>query len=108
MKLAVIGLGTMGMGAALNLARHGHEVTGCEPRRDAWAELEAAGGRCVAAAAELPDGLEAALVLVVNARQAEAVLFGEGDGPGAIHRLRPGGVVVCSVTMAPEAARALA
>ncbi len=47
MKLAVIGLGTMGMGAALNLAAKGHEVVGLETRQDAWAELERAGGRCV-------------------------------------------------------------
>ena len=30
MKVGVIGLGSMGMGAALNLAAKGHEVVGCE------------------------------------------------------------------------------
>ena len=34
MKVAVIGLGTMGMGAALNLVRKGHEVTGVISRDD--------------------------------------------------------------------------
>ena len=46
MKLAVIGLGTMGMGAALNLAAKGHEVVGVEIRREAWPTLEA-GGRAL-------------------------------------------------------------
>ena len=41
MKVAVIGLGTMGMGAALNLVRKGHQVTGCDVRESARAELTA-------------------------------------------------------------------
>ena len=48
MKVAVIGLGTMGMGAALNLVRKGHQVTGCDVREAARAELTAAGGTAVA------------------------------------------------------------
>ena len=44
MKVGVIGLGSMGMGAALNLQRKGHEVTGCELRESARAEFVAAGG----------------------------------------------------------------
>lgn len=105
MKVGVIGLGSMGMGAALSLLRAGHEVTGCDMRAEAREEFAAAGGRAVARAAEMPAGTEALLVLVVNAAQTEAALFGEG---GAAARLRPGAVIVSSATMAPEAARALA
>ena len=43
MKVGVIGLGTMGMGAALNLVKHGHEVHGCELRDAARAELQTVG-----------------------------------------------------------------
>ena len=39
MKVGVIGLGTMGMGAALNLVRKGHQVTGCDVRDAARTEL---------------------------------------------------------------------
>ncbi len=105
MKLAVIGLGTMGMGAALNLAAKGHEVVGVEIRREVWAALEQAGGRCVDAADALPDGLEAAVLFVVNAAQAEAVLFGEA---GCLDRLAAHAVVISGVTMAPDAARQMA
>jgi 3-hydroxyisobutyrate dehydrogenase-like beta-hydroxyacid dehydrogenase len=50
-------------------------------------------------------GWEGVLVLVVNAAQAEAVLFGpEGCAP----RLAPGAVLIVSSTMAPEDARRLA
>jgi 3-hydroxyisobutyrate dehydrogenase-like beta-hydroxyacid dehydrogenase len=45
MKIGVIGLGSMGMGAALNLVRKGHEVTGCELRETARDELAKAAAR---------------------------------------------------------------
>ena len=51
MKVGVIGLGTMGMGAALNLGRKGLPCSGCELREAARAELVAAGGAAVARAA---------------------------------------------------------
>src|SRR6185312_14441257 len=104
MKLGVIGLGSMGMGAALNLVKHGHEVHGCELRAAARDELVRAGGHAVASAEALPEGLEALIVLVVNAAQANEVLFGPA---GCAARLPKGAVVLCCTTMAPDAARAL-
>lgn len=106
MRVAVIGLGSMGMGAALSALRApALEVTGVEMREAARAEFSAAGGQAVASGAALPQGMDAALVLVVNAGQAEAALFGE---QGAAQRMAPGGVLVVSATMGPEDARRLA
>jgi len=105
MKVAVIGLGTMGMGAALNLVKHGHAVHGCEPRETARNELAVAGAQAVARAADLPADLEAVVVFVVNAAQADAALFG---ADGCAGKLTRGTVVLCCTTIAPEAARALA
>lgn len=102
MQAAVIGLGTMGMGAALNLARKGHAVIGIDPRRDVWPELEAVGGSCLAGAADLPSGVDAALILVVNAAQVEQVL------DACLDRLAPDAVVICSTTVAPDAAGRIA
>jgi 3-hydroxyisobutyrate dehydrogenase-like beta-hydroxyacid dehydrogenase len=104
MKVAVIGLGTMGLGAALNLHRKGHAVTGCDLREQARAELGTAGASVVDSPAELPADLEAVVVFVVNAAQTEAVLFGEA---GCLSKLRRGTVILCCATVAPEAARAL-
>ncbi len=104
MKVAVIGLGSMGMGAALNLVKHGHQVIGCELREAGRAELIAAGGQAVGAAADLPHGIEALVIFVVNAAQAESVLF---ETP-SLDRLAPNGVVLCCTTIAPAAARAIA
>jgi putative dehydrogenase len=106
MRAAVIGLGAMGMGAALNLLKApGIEVAGCDPRNAACDEFAAAGGTAVTRAADLPAGTEAALLLVVNARQVEAAVFG-ADGCAAT--LAPGAVLIVSATMAPEEVRMLA
>ncbi len=105
MKVGVIGLGSMGMGAALNLVAKGHATAGCELREAARDELAAAGGTAVASPDALPEGLEALVVFVVNAAQAEAVLFGDA---GAVPRVAPGGVVLCCTTLSPDVAKSLA
>ena len=104
MNVGVIGLGTMGMGAAMNLLRKGHRVTGCDLRPAAREALTAAGGAAVERPDALPDDLEALLILVVNAGQEQEVLFGP---QGCAARLPRGAVVICSTTVAPEAARRL-
>ncbi len=105
MRVGVIGLGNMGMGAAVSLRRAGHLVFGCDLNAQARSELAAAGAETVARPDLLPSDLEALVLLVVNASQAEEVLFGRA---GAVPSLSPGTVVLISVTMAPEAVRALA
>jgi 3-hydroxyisobutyrate dehydrogenase-like beta-hydroxyacid dehydrogenase len=105
MKVAVIGLGSMGMGAALNLMRKGHAVTGVEPRESVRAALAAEGGAAVATPADLPGDLDAVVVFVVNAAQTTDVLFGPS---GCADRLAAGTVVLCCTTVAPEFARTLA
>jgi putative dehydrogenase len=104
MRVGVIGLGSMGMGAALNLLNKGHAITGCDVRAESRDAFAASGGAAVEAPAALPADLEAVVVFVVNAAQTEQVLFGEA---GCLARLPKGGVVLCCATVAPEAARAL-
>ncbi len=104
MKVAVIGLGSMGMGAAQNLLKKGHEVVGVEPREAVRAAFVAEGGAAVARPSGLPAGLEAVVVFVVNAAQTTDVLFG-ADGCAGL--LPQGAVVLCCTTVAPEFARAL-
>jgi L-threonate 2-dehydrogenase len=104
MKVGVIGLGTMGMGAAVNLVKKGHRVTGCDLRPAVREALAAAGGAAVERPDALPADLDALLVLVVNAAQEQEVLFG---AEGCVPRLPQGAVVICSTTVAPEAARGL-
>jgi L-threonate 2-dehydrogenase len=104
MKVGVIGLGSMGMGAALNLLKQGHSVTGCELRAEVREAFAAEEGATVDSPDALPEGTEAVVVFVINAAQAEQVLFGDR---GCLGRVQPGGVVLCCATVAPEAARSL-
>ena len=104
MKVGVVGLGTMGMGAALNLHKKGHTVTGCDIRSGAREQFASTGGSVVALAQELPVDVEAVLLFVVNARQTEDVLFGPH---GCLSRLQAGTVILCCATIAPEDARNL-
>lgn len=105
MRVAVIGLGAMGMGAARSCLRAGLATAGCDLREEARAAFAAAGGAACAAPADLPEGLDAVLLLVVNAAQTEAALFGEA---GCAHRLARGGVVISCATMSPADARRFA
>eukprot|EP01035_Chromulina_nebulosa_P061397 gene61397-83978_t len=104
-KIAVVGLGSMGLGMALSLLRAGHAVTGCDLSETARQKLVAAGGRVEPAPAQAARGADILIVVVVNAAQTEAVLFGEA---GAVAALAPGSVVVSSATMAPSDAKAFA
>ncbi len=105
MQVGVIGLGAMGMGAALSCHRAGLATTGCDFSAVARDSFIAAGGAAVGRAADLPQGLAAVVVLVVNAAQTESALFGP---EGAAPRLAPGAVVISSATMSPEEAKRLA
>ena len=104
MKVGIIGLGNMGMGAALNLLHKSHDVTGCELREDIRTAFAAEGGKVVISPDALPTDLQAVVVFVINAAQTQQVLFGE---KGCLARMEKGAVVLCCATVAPEAARAL-
>lgn len=94
----VIGLGSMGMGAAQSAARAGLDTHGFDLRADALAALQGAGGHAAASAAEVAARADVVLVYVVNAAQVRDVLFGAG---GAVAAARPGTVFVICVTMQP-------
>lgn len=96
--LGVVGLGSMGMGAALSALRRGVPTWGCDPRAEAREAFEQAGGSACAHPAELASHCDVVLVLVVNAEQTEEVLFGE---QGLQKHLKPGAVIVCSATVDP-------
>ncbi len=96
--LGVIGLGSMGLGAALSALRQGVPTWGCDNRAEAREAFTRAGGQAVATPAELAAHCQVVLVLVVNAAQTEEVLFG---AQGLATRLARGSVVICSATVDP-------
>jgi 3-hydroxyisobutyrate dehydrogenase len=103
--VAVIGLGSMGLGMATSLLRAGFAVQGCDVAPNSVARLVEAGGTAAATPAEAAEGAGVVVSVVVNAAQTEAVLFEEN---GAAGTMASGSVFVSSATMDPEIARRLA
>lgn len=93
--VAFVGLGSMGLGMAKNLLKHGHRVIGVDPSDAARRAFEAAGGTTEASPAAAASKADAVIVAVVNAQQVEAVLFGDN---GAVGTLRKGGLVMQCAT----------
>jgi 3-hydroxyisobutyrate dehydrogenase len=100
--VAIVGLGSMGLGMARSLLRAGHTVSGCDISDAALSSLEAAGGRPVQTPAMAARDAQIAVIVVVNAAQTEAVLFGPD---GAVAALAPGSVVISSATISPAEAK---
>ena len=104
-RAAVIGLGSMGFGMARSLRRAGFEVAGCDVDDAVLARFAAEVGRAARTPADAAAGADVVVSGVVNARQTEAILFGEN---GAAAAMPVGAVVISSATMAPDVARQLA
>jgi L-threonate 2-dehydrogenase len=103
-SVGVIGLGAMGMGVARSLLRAGFRTHACDMRPEVLSLFENEGGIPCVDAAELGAACEVIVILVVNADQTDAVLFGE---KGAASTLRPGSVVLASATVLPDYATRL-
>ena len=101
-EVAVIGLGSMGLGMARSLLRAGFAVRGYDVNPGAMAVLADEGGAACVSPADAGEGATIAVLVVVNAAQTEEVLFGAG---GIAASLGEGAVVISSATMAPADAR---
>jgi 3-hydroxyisobutyrate dehydrogenase-like beta-hydroxyacid dehydrogenase len=100
MTPGVIGLGSMGFGAAASLVRagfatHGYDVV--PAARDRFAD---AGGILVDSPADLAAACDLIAVFVVNADQIEQVVFGSG----LVDAAAPGTVFILSATIPPTRA----
>jgi 3-hydroxyisobutyrate dehydrogenase len=102
--VAFIGLGSMGLGMAKNLLKHGHKVIGVDPSATARDAFTAAGGAIGATPAEAAAKADVVVVAVVNAQQVDTVLYGED---GAVSKLRKDGLVMQCATVPPAFAKSL-
>ncbi len=102
-SVAIFGLGAMGYGMAGALLRAGLTTHGFDVNADAVARFQAAGG-APGTIAEVAQTLDAVVIVVVNAAQTEAVLFGEA---GIAGQLVPGTAVLACATVGPDVARDL-
>lgn len=97
-SLGVVGLGSMGYGAAVSALRRGVRTVGYDAREEARQRFAAAGGEVAASLAGLAAVCDVVMILVVNAAQTEDVLFAP---EGLAAHLKPGSVVVASATVDP-------
>ena len=99
MQTLVIGLGSMGFGAAVSCVRAGIQTTGFDVNPDALSRFQAEGGQPVQSL-DACAGIDCVLIFVVNATQAESVLFESG----LLSKLNPDALVINCVTLAPSKA----
>jgi 3-hydroxyisobutyrate dehydrogenase len=97
-SIAFVGLGAMGGAMAETLIKKQFRVTGYDMRPEAVARLEKAGGRGAASAEEAARDADMLILMVVNADQAEQVLFDKD----ALEALKPDATVVLCSTCAPS------
>ncbi|WP_412497527.1 L-threonate dehydrogenase [Vibrio furnissii] len=103
-SVAVIGLGSMGMGAAKSCVRAGLDVYGVDLNPQALETLGNYGAKAVASDAnQFASQLDAVLLLVINAKQVKAVLFDSG----LAENLKPGTAVMVSATISAQDAKAI-
>lgn len=91
----------MGYGAAVSAMKRGVATWGLDMTEAARTRFAAAGGQLAASLADLASRCDVVQVLVVNAAQTEAVLFGADGEKGLDTLLRHGAVVIASATVDP-------
>ena len=101
-RVAVIGLGSMGLGIARSMMRAGHAVFGCDLDKAALDRFTAAGGIACETPAVAAREADIVVVVVVSAAQTQAVLFGPD---GAAAAMKAGSVVISSATISPAEAQ---
>jgi len=105
MSVCVVGLGSMGMGAAQSCIKAGLRTWGVDLNPVALQTLRDSGAQAAESCADtFADRLDAVLLLVVNAVQVKAILFGDN---GLAARLKPGTVVMVSSTISAADAQSI-
>lgn len=102
-SVCIVGLGSMGMGAAKSCINAGLTTYGIDLNPQALATLTQAGAKRAASSAEgFASELDAVLLLVVNAAQVKQILFGDN---GLAAQLKPNTPVMVSSTIAAADAK---
>ncbi len=105
MKVAFIGLGTMGMPMAMNLLAAGYQLTVHNRSRDRELPLVEAGAQRASTPAAAAEAAEIVIVCVSDTPDVEAVILGpDGISSGA----QPGTLVIDMSTISPTVTRTIA
>ncbi len=105
MNIGMMGLGQMGWNLAKNLSGAGYAVVGFDPRSDSRERMAQINVKAAASPAELAAGTDAAVLMVLNAEQADAAVWGEnGFAAGADNNQ----TLIIMSSLSPVFVRALA
>lgn len=105
MSVCVVGLGSMGMGAAQSCINAGLKTYGVDLNPTALQTLRDSGAVAAESRADsFAAQLDAVVLLVVNAAQVKQILFGEN---GLAAKLKPGTAVMVSSTISSQDALAI-
>ncbi len=105
MKVAFIGLGTMGIGMSLNVLKAGHDVTVHNRTRQKEEEVANEGAARADSPREAAEGAEIIVTMVSDTPDVEEVVLGTN---GIIHGAPQGAIVIDMSTISPTATRQMA
>ncbi len=105
MKVAFIGLGTMGAGMAVNILKAGHELTVHNRTREKEEAVAKEGALRAASPKEAASGAEIIVVCVSDTPDVEEIILADN---GVIHGASEGAIVVDMSTISPTATRCIA
>ena len=100
MKVAFIGMGTMGAPMATNILNAGHDVTVHNRTREKEEPVAKQGANRAASPAEAAEGAEVIITCLSDTPDVEAIILGE---KGVIKGAQPGSIVVDMSTISPTA-----
>ncbi len=104
-KLGFIGLGNMGKGMALNLARAGYPLTVHDIRPEPVQELVQAGAKAAASPREVAENSEIVITMVTSSPHVEQIMFGPD---GVLAGLKKGNIIIDMSTIDPIVTRKVA
>lgn len=105
MKVAFIGMGTMGAPMALNILKAGHEVTVHNRTREKESSLVKAGARRASSPKEASKDAGVIIICVSDTPDVEKIILGED---GVINGANQGAIVIDMSTISPTATRRIA
>src|SRR5579862_1591750 len=108
LRVGFIGLGNMGEGMALNLARAGFSLTVRDVRPEPVARLEAAGARAVATNFDVGARSDLVCIAVFDEKQVRETCLPHGADQGVIAGLSSGGMVAIHSTVSTRLSSELA
>ena len=105
MKVAFIGMGTMGVPMVINLLKAGHQVTVHNRTREKEQPVVAMGAKSASSPQQAAIGAEVIITCVSDSPDVQQVILGN---QGIIHSAQPGTIVIDMSTISPSVTRHIA